>query len=149
MARNPADRRRLLKWISLLLAGIVAGLVLVGFLARSEQKESEVALRYNLTLTGKSWSPAIKEGNIRVELDWEAAKLLAIYPPGSGNFISELDLAGSNPSTSNRFGNLLWPQCTRIATEIFIDQSLPAATRAQMRDATIVAILRLKELTCL
>ena len=147
MARNPADRRRLLKRISLLLAGIVAGLVLVGFLARSEQKETEVALRYNLTLTGKSWSPAIREGNIRVELDRDAAKLLALYPTGSGNFISELDLAGSNPSTSNRFGNLLWPQCTRIATEIFIDQSLPAATRAQMRDATIVALLRLKELT--
>jgi len=34
MARSPEDRRRLLKRISLLLAGIVAGLVLVGFLAR-------------------------------------------------------------------------------------------------------------------
>ena len=147
MARSPEDRRRLLKRISLLLAGIVAGLVLVGFLARPEQKEPEVALRYNLTLTGKSWSPAIREGNIRVELDRDATKLLALNPTGSGNFISELDLAGSNPSTSNRFGNLLWPQCTRIATEIFIDQSLPAATRAQMRDATIVALLRLKELT--
>ena len=101
MARNPADRRRLLKRISLLLAGIVAGLVLVGFLARSEQKETEVAIRYNLTLTGKSWSPAIREGNIRVELDRDAAKLLALYPTGSGNFISELDLAGSNPSVSN------------------------------------------------
>ena len=147
MARSPEDRRRLLKRISLLLAGIVAGLVLVGFLARPEQKEPEIGLRYDLTLDGKSWSPAIKEGNIRVELDWEAAKLLAIYPTGSGNFISELDLAGSNPSVSNRFGNLLWPQCTRITTEIFIDQDIAAATRPQMRNATISVLLSLKELT--
>ena len=147
MARSPEDRRRLLKRISLLLAGIVAGLVLVGFLARPEQKEPEVALRYNLTLDGKSWSPAIKEGNIRVELEWDAAKLLTLNPTGSGNFISELDMAGSNPSVSNQFGNLLWQQCTRIATEIFIDQGIPATTRAQMRDATITVLLRLKELT--
>ena len=147
MARSPEDRRRLLRRISLLLAGIVAGLVLVGFLARPEQKEPEVALRYNLTLDGKSWSPAIKEGNIRVELEWDAAKLLTLNPTGSGNFISELDMAGSNPSVSNQFGNLLWQQCTRIATEIFIDQGIPATTRAQMRDATITVLLRLKELT--
>ena len=147
MARSPEDRRRLLKWIALLLAGIVAGLVLVAYLAGPEQEEAEVALRYNLTLTGKSWSPAIREGNIRVELDRDATKLLALNPTGSGNFISELDMAGSNPSTSNRFGNLLWPQCTRIATEIFIDQDIPATTRAQMRDATITVLLRLKELT--
>ena len=48
---------------------------------------------------------------------------------------------------SNQFGNLLWQQCTRIATEIFIDQGIPATTRAQMRDATITVLLRLKELT--
>ena len=147
MARSPEDRRRLLKWIALLLAGIVAGLVLVAYLAGPEQEEAEVALRYNLTLDGKSWSPAIKEGNIRVELEWDAAKLLTLNPTGSGNFISELDMAGSNPSVSNQFGNLLWQQCTRIATEIFIDQGIPATTRAQMRDATITVLLRLKELT--
>ena len=147
MARSPEDRRRLLKWIALLLAGIVAGLVLVAYLAGPEQEEAEVALRYNLTLTGKSWSPAIREGNIRVELDRDATKLLALNPTGSGNFISELDMAGSNPSVSNQFGNLLWQQCTRIATEIFIDQGIPATTRAQMRDATITVLLRLKELT--
>lgn len=147
MARNPDDRRRLFKRIALLLAGIVAGLVLVVFLTRSEQKEAEIALRYDLTLDGKSWSPAIKEGNIRVELEWDAAKLLTLNPTGSGNFISELDMAGSNPSVSNQFGNLLWQQCTRIATEIFIDQGIPATTRAQMRDATITVLLRLKELT--
>ena len=33
MAKNPADRRRLYKRISLLLAGIVAGLVLIAYLA--------------------------------------------------------------------------------------------------------------------
>ena len=147
MARNPDDRRRLFKRIALLLAVVVAGLVLVVFLTRSEQKEPEIALGYNFTLDGKSWSPAIKEGNIRVELDWDAAKLLTLNPTGSGNFISELDLAGSNPSVSNQFGNLLWPQCTRIATEIFIDQDIPAATRSQMRDATISVFLWLKELT--
>ncbi len=101
MARNPDDRRRLFKRIALLLAVVVAGLVLVVFLTRSEQKEPEIALGYNFTLDGKSWSPAIKEGNIRVELDWDAAKLLTLNPTGSGNFISELDLAGSNPSVSN------------------------------------------------
>ena len=147
MTRNPADRRRLFKRISLLLAGIVAGLVLIAYLAGPEQEEAEIGLRYDLTLDGKSWSTAIDEGNIRVELDRDAAKLLALYSTGSGNFISELDLAGSNPSTSNRFGNLLWPQYTRIATEIFIDQDIPAATRSQMRDATISAFLWLKELT--
>ena len=147
MARNPADRRRLYKRISLLLAGIVAGLVLIAYLAGPEQKEAEIGLRYGLTLDGKSWSTAIDEGNIRVELDRDAAKLLALYSTGSGNFISELDLAGSNPSTSNRFGNLLWPQCTRIATEIFIDKDIAAATRPQMRNATISVLLSLKELT--
>ena len=82
MARNPADRRRLLKRISLLLAGIVAGLVLVGFLTRSDRKEAEIAVRYDLTRDGKSWSTAINEGNIRVELDWDAAKLLTLYATG-------------------------------------------------------------------
>ena len=147
MARNPDDRRRLFKRIALLLAAVVAGLVLVVFLTRSEQKETEIALRYDLTLDGKSWSRAIDEGSIRVELEWDAAKLLTLNPTGSGNFISELDMAGSNPSVSNQFGNLLWQQCTRIATEIFIDQGIPATTRAQMRDATITVLLRLKELT--
>ena len=147
MARNPDDRRRLFKRIALLLAAVVAGLVLVVFLTRSEQKETEIALRYDLTLDGKSWSRAIDEGSIRVELEWDAAKLLTLNPTGSGNSISELDLAGSNPSVSNQFGNLLWQQCTRIATEIFIDQGIPATTRAQMRDATITVLLRLKELT--
>ena len=117
MARNPDDRRRLFKRIALLLAVVVAGLVLVVFLTRSEQKEPEIALGYNFTLDGKSWSPAIKEGNIRVELDWDAAKLLTLNPTGSGNFISELDMAGSNPSVSNQFGNLLWPQSTGALSE--------------------------------
>ena len=147
MARNPDDRRRLFKRISLLVACIVAGLVLIAYLASPEKKETEIAVRYDLTLDGKSWSTAIDEGNIRVELDQDAAKLLTLYSTGSGNFVSELDLAGSNPSVSNQFGNLLWPQCTRIATEIFIDEDIPGTTRAQMRDATIVVFLWLKELT--
>ncbi|MEC9424520.1 MAG: matrixin family metalloprotease [Actinomycetota bacterium] len=147
MARNPADRRRLFKRISLLVACIVASLVLIAYLAGPEQEEPEIAVRYDLALDGKSWSTTIDEGNVRAELDWEAAKLLTLYSTGSGNFISELDLAGSNPAVSNRFGNLLWPQCTRITTEIFIDQDIPAATRSQMRDATISVLLSLKELT--
>ena len=79
MTRNPADRRRLFKRISLLLAGIVAGLVLIAYLAGPEQEEAEIGLRYELTLAGKSWSTAIDEGNIRGELDRDAAKLLALY----------------------------------------------------------------------
>ena len=55
MARSPDDRRRLLKRLSLLLLGIVAGLVLAGLLATLEQKEPEVATRYKVTLEGKSW----------------------------------------------------------------------------------------------
>ncbi len=147
MTRNPEGRRRLVKGISLLLVGVVASLLLVVFLTRSDRKEAEITVRYDLTRDGKSWSTAINEGNIRVELDWDAAKLLTLYATGQGNLVSELDLAGSNPSMSNRFGNLLWPQCTRIAAQIYIDREIPATTRAAMRDATILVLLELKRLT--
>ena len=58
-------------------------------------------------LVGGSWARAIAEANIRVELDWEAAKLLRVYSTGAGNKFAELDLAGSNPIFSDRFGNAL------------------------------------------
>jgi len=96
---------------------------------------------------GGSWAKAIAEGNIRVSLDWEAAKLLALFPTGAGSSLAELDLAGSNPSLSNRFGNALWPQCKKIAVSIFVDEDLPQATRAEMRSMTVNAVQRLRELT--
>ena len=96
---------------------------------------------------GGSWAKAIAEGNIRVSLDWEAAKLLALFPTGAGSSVAELDLVGSSPSFSNRFGNALWPQCKKIAVSIFVDEDLPQATRSEMRSMTVDALLLLRELT--
>tara|TARA_B100001179_G_scaffold29783_1_gene18128 strand:+ start:110 stop:934 length:825 start_codon:yes stop_codon:yes gene_type:complete len=98
-------------------------------------------------LAGGSWARTIAEGNIRVELDWETAKLLTVHPTGAGNKVAELDLAGSNPFFSDRFGNALWPQCKRIRISISVDAGLPRATRAQMRQVTVEAVMVLRDLT--
>ena len=98
-------------------------------------------------LAGGSWAGTIAEGNIRVELDWEAAKLLTVHPTGAGNNFAELDLAGSNPFFSDRFGNALWPQCKLIRISISVDAGLPRATRAQMRQVTVQAVMVLRDLT--
>ena len=100
-----------------------------------------------LPLVGGSWARAIAEGNIRVGLDWEAAKLLRVHPTGSGNNVAELDLAGSNPLLSDRFGNALWPQCERISISISFDGDLPKATRTQMRRVTLEAVMAVRDLT--
>jgi len=100
-----------------------------------------------LPLVGGSWARAIAEGNIRVGLDWEAAKLLRVHPTGSGNNVAELDLAGSNPLFSDRFGNALWPQCERISISISFDGDLPKATRTQMRRVTLEAVMAVRDLT--
>ena len=100
-----------------------------------------------LPLVGGSWARAIAEGNIRVGLDWEAAKLLRVHPTGAGNNVAELDLAGSNPLFSDRFGNALWPQCERISISISFDGDLPKATRTQMRRVTLEAVMAVRDLT--
>ena len=100
-----------------------------------------------LPLVGGSWARAIAEGNIRVGLDWEAANLLRVHPTGAGNNVAELDLAGSNPLFSDRFGNALWPQCERISISISFDGDLPKATRTQMRRVTLEAVMAVRDLT--
>ena len=136
----------------ILLTGIVvaAAAVVVPALydGRSDPAEVERAASSGKDpLTGGSWAKTIEESNIRIYLDWDAAKLLTVFPTGSGNKIAELDLAGSNPFYSDRFGTALWPQCERVTAWIAVDEDLPAATRARMRQVTVEALLSLRYLT--
>ena len=82
-----------------------------------------------------------------VDLDQDARKLLRVFPTGAGNKISELDLAGSNPSYFDQFGPALWPQCERFDVHISVDPSIDAHLRASARSLTVNAILELNKLT--
>ena len=68
-----------------------------------------------------SWAEAIENANLLVDLDQDARKLLSVFPTGSGNKISELDIAGSNPSYFDQFGPALWRQCERVDVHISVD----------------------------
>ena len=141
-------RRRRIIWI----AGILVAATVVVTLAlssdRSDPAVDERAVEPSKdSLTGGSWAKTIEESNIRIYLDWDAAKLLTVFPTGSGNKIAELDLAGSNPFYSDRFGTALWPQCEQVAVWIAVDEELPAVTRDRMRQVTVEALLSLRYLT--
>ena len=94
-----------------------------------------------------SWAQAIENANLLVDLDQDARKLLRIFPTGSGNKISDLDLAGSNPSYFDQFGPALWTQCERIDVHISIDPSIDPSLRASARTLAVNAILELNKLT--
>ncbi len=94
----------------MVLAVVVVAAVLVLLSRWSDPAPVQLSdVEVEVPLVGGSWARAIAEANIRVELDWEAAKLLTVSPTGAGNNFAELDLAGSNPIFSDRFGNALWP----------------------------------------
>ena len=59
---------------------------------------SETATTGPDELAHGSWAEAIDNANLLVDLDQDARKLLRVFPTGAGHKISELDLAGSNPS---------------------------------------------------
>ena len=94
-----------------------------------------------------SWAEAIENANLLVDLDKDARKLLSVFPTGAGNKISELDIAGSNPSYFDQFGPALWRQCERVDVYISIDPSIDAGLRASARTLTVNAILELNKLT--
>jgi len=130
------------------LAVVVVAAVLILLSRWSDPVPVQLSeVEVEVPLVGGSWARAIAEANIRVELDWEAAKLLTVHPTGAGNNFAELDLAGSNPIFSDRFGNALWPQCERIGISISVDGDLPKATRAQMRGVTVEAVTAVRDLT--
>ena len=135
-------------WKAVILSVVVVAAVLV-FLSRwSDPAPVQLSdVEAEVPLVGGSWARTITEANIRVELDWEAAKLLTVYSTGAGNKFAELDLAGSNPFFSDRFGNALWPQCERISISISVDGDLPKATRSQMRRVTVEAGMAVRDLT--
>ena len=81
------------------------------------------------------------------ELDWDARQLLSVFSTGAGNKVSELDLAGSNPSYFDRFGPALWPQCEQIDVHIWVDPTIEPALRASARSLTVNTVLALNELT--
>ena len=135
-------------WKAVVLAVVVVAAVLVLLSRWSDPVPVQLSdVEVEVPLVGGSWARAIAEANIRVELDWEAAKLLTVSPTGAGNNFAELDLAGSNPIFSDRFGNALWPQCERIGISISVDGDLPKATRAQMRRVTVEAVMAVRDLT--
>ena len=132
----------------MILAVVVVAAVLVLLSRWSNPAPVQLSdVEAEVPLVGGSWARTITEANIRVELDWEAAKLLTVYSTGAGNKFAELDLAGSNPFFSDRFGNALWPQCERIGISISVDGDLPKATRAQMRRVTVEAVMAVRDLT--
>ncbi len=94
-----------------------------------------------------SWAGAIEDASILVKLDWDARQLLSVFSTGAGNKVSELDLAGSNPSYFDRFGPALWPQCEQIDVHIWVDPTIEPALRASARSLTVNTILALNELT--
>ena len=94
-----------------------------------------------------SWTEAIENANLLVDLDQDAMKLLSVFPTGSGNKISELDIAGSNPSYFDQFGPALWRQCERVDVHISVDPSIAPELRASARTLTVNAILELNKLT--
>lgn len=108
---------------------------------------SETAATGPDELAHGSWAEAIDNANLLVDLDQDARKLLRVFPTGAGNKISELDLAGSNPSYFDRFGPALWPQCERFDVHISVDPSIDAHLRASARSLTVNAILELNKLT--
>lgn len=140
--------RRVTLAVRVVAATLVVAAVLVILSRCSDPVPVQLSdVEVELPLVGGSWARAIAEGNIRVGLDWEAAKLLRVHPTGSGNNVAELDLAGSNPLFSDRFGNALWPQCERISISISFDGDLPKATRTQMRRVTLEAVMAVRDLT--
>ena len=127
-------------WKAVVLAVVVVAAALVLLSRWSDPVPVQLSdVEAEVPLVGGSWAKTITEANIRVGLDWEAAKLLTVYSTGAGNNFAELDLAGSNPFFSDRFGNALWPQCERISISISVDGDLPKATRSQMRRVTVEA----------
>ena len=94
-----------------------------------------------------SWAGAIEDASILVELDWDARQLLSVFSTGAGNKVSELDLAGSNPSYFDRFGPALWRQCEQIDVHIWVDPTIEPALRASARSLTVNTVLALNELT--
>ena len=140
--------RRVTLAVRVVAATLVVAAVLVILSRCSDPVPVQLSdVEVELPLVGGSWARAIAEGNIRVGLDWEAAKLLRVHPTGAGNNVAELDLAGSNPLFSDRFGNALWPQCERISISISFDGDLPKATRTQMRRVTLEAVMAVRDLT--
>ena len=132
----------------MILAVVVVAAVLVLLSRWSDPAPVQLSdAEAEVPLVGGSWAKTITEANIRVELDWETAKLLTVYSTGAGNKFAELDLAGSNPFFSDRFGNALWPQCERISISISVDGDLPKATRSQMRRVTVEAGMAVRDLT--
>ena len=135
-------------WKAVVLTVVVVAAALVLLSRWSDPAPVQLSdVEAEVPLVGGSWARTITEANIRVELDWEAAKLLTVYSTGAGNKFAELDLAGSNPFFSDRFGNALWPQCERISTSISVDGDLPKATRSQMRRVTVEAAMAVRDLT--
>ena len=143
-----ARPRGLVAWGAAIAAVVVVAAVLVLLDNWSDPVPVQLSeVEAEVPLVGGSWAKTIAEGKIRVDLDWEAAKLLTVFSTGAGNNIAELDLAGSNPFYSDRFGNALWPQCERIGVSISVDEDLPETIRAQMRRVTVEAVMALRDLT--
>ena len=143
-----ARPRGLVAWGAAIAAVVVVAAVLVLLDSWSDPVPVQLSeVEAEVPLVGGSWAKTIAQGKIRVDLDWEAAKLLTIFSTGAGNNIAELDLAGSNPFYSDRFGNALWPQCERIGVSISVDEDLPETIRAQMRRVTVEAVMALRDLT--
>jgi len=135
-------------WKAVVLAVVVLAAVSVLLSRCSDPAPVQLSdVEAEVPLVGGSWARTIAEANIRVGLDWEAAKLLTVYSTGAGNKFAELDLAGSNPFFSDRFGNALWPQCNRIGISMSVDENLPETTRAKMRRVTVEAIMVLRDTT--
>ena len=109
--------------------------------------DGETAIAEPEDLAHGSWAEAIENANLLVDLDQDAMKFLRVFPTGSGNKISELDLAGSNPSYFDQFGPALWPKCERVDVHISIDPSIDPSLRSSARTLTVNAILELNKLT--